>query len=312
MKNLIWMFILSISSFKNIITSILPFLLIMMKMCFGVKSYYHTDKITINYMMNHINKGYAYQFNDRNEPIGWVIGSDFICYITGYEHDNEIYVTCREEVHERITKPIVKEPLIFCETTTVDDFHEIHVLFRTGTYEWFQYKSRSMDFQKEMKPNQTFITDEIVRVYNEKSSCSAYIYGEVGVGKTMTAYLLASRLNGKVCDTFNPSEPNDFLDNVYSKSNATQHSPLILLMDEIDIMIEQVHRGEKMTHKKYPIQIHNKTTWNLFFDKLSMGLYPYVIIVMCSNVMPTDIRKMDPCYLRENRIDLVMNMSQIN
>jgi len=40
-------------------------------------------------------------------------------------------------------------------------------------------------------------------------------------------------------------------------------------------------------------------------DKLDYGLYPNVILLLCSNVSTQDINKLDPSYLRQGRMDLI-------
>ena len=308
MNNIVIMLLFAVSSFKNFYYTCKPILLFLIDQLLSMKLYYHTDKININYIMNHVKSGYAYEYDDKNEPNGWIVGYGYICYVNNDRHCPDLSIICRKEFHERILRPLLKTKNTKQSNLNSIKTNNITMLYRTGTYEWFQYKSRSMDLYTEIKENQKLIIDNIIKVYNKKHICTTYIHGDVGIGKTMTAYLLAKQLNGSICDTFNPSEPNDFLDNLYSRSNPTHDAPLIILMDEIDIMINNINKKKQIIHDKYPIQIYNKTTWNLFFDKISMGLYPYIIVVLCSNVSPHEINKKDFCYLRENRIQLIANM----
>ena len=114
-----------------------------------------------------------------------------------------------------------------------------------------------------------------------------------------------------ICDTYNPAEPSNIFDSFYSSVNPTKSKPLVILLDEIDVIISRIHNNEILLHEKYTTQIYNKVTWNLFFDKLNMGLYPNVIVILCSNMSPTDIDKMDKCYLRKNRIHIISEMKSV-
>ena len=43
-------------------------------------------------------------------------------------------------------------------------------------------------------------------------------------------------------------------------------------------------------------------------DKLDYGIFPYVILLLCSNSSSETINKLDPAYLRNGRIDFLYEM----
>ena len=43
-------------------------------------------------------------------------------------------------------------------------------------------------------------------------------------------------------------------------------------------------------------------------DKIDYGLYPNVILIMCSNLSERDIQQLDNSYLRHGRIDLIQHL----
>jgi hypothetical protein len=83
---------------------------------------------------------------------------------------------------------------------------------------------------------------------------------------------------------------------------------LILVLEEIDIAIQKIHSDEIQPHKNFPILIHNKTSWNRFFDRVQRGIYPNVIVLLTSNKPPEHIHTLDSAYLRDNRINLTLEL----
>ena len=72
-----------------------------------------------------------------------------------------------------------------------------------------------------------------------------------------------------------------------------------------NILLNRIHLQLILPHKHIPIQIIDKRTWNDFLDDINIGFYPYLILIMTSNISNEDIgKKYDISYLRENRIHL--------
>ena len=81
--------------------------------------------------------------------------------------------------------------------------------------------------------------------------------------------------------------------------------PLIILLDEVDIMVTKLHNGEiKLPHAPIPIEFKNKTEWDKFFDKFNQGIRKNVIIIMTSNKKLSYFDEMDSSYMRDGRIDI--------
>ena len=95
---------------------------------------------------------------------------------------------------------------------------------------------------------------------------------------------------------------------MYTKINPTPESPLVLLMDEIDILITSIHNNTITLNKRFPIAVYNKITWNKMLDKIDYGLYPNLLLIMCSNKPYKEIQELDATYLRQGRVDLVEHL----
>jgi hypothetical protein len=83
---------------------------------------------------------------------------------------------------------------------------------------------------------------------------------------------------------------------------------LIVVLEEFDIIISKIHFGTITQHKSLPSNIYDKTSWNQFFDRFDRRYYPWVILVLTSNVKPEVIDSLDPSYIRNGRINKVFEL----
>jgi hypothetical protein len=186
---------------------------------------------------------------------------------------------------------------------------KIDIVERYGSYNNFWYKIRSITTPSIVeRPNQKQILDEITSFHDNAKQSVVFLHGKPGVGKSMIGLLLANHYKGNYCDSFVPWEPNDTLGNILTESMPSKKKPLILVLEEIDVALHKIHAGEIQPHKQFPILINNKTSWNRFFDRIQRGLYPHVLILLTSNKPPEAIHLLDPAYLRDNRVNLIVEL----
>ena len=163
------------------------------------------------------------------------------------------------------------------------------------------------------REDQTCIIDEILRIYHEKKCGVFFIHGPQGCGKSMIQLLLAKKITKKdqepnLCNTFNPTHPGESFISLYEEVAPSKEAPLIVVLEEADIILNHVHAGDIPRHKSLPVLISNKTSWNQFFDLFDRGYYPWVILILTSNVKPEVIDNLDPSYIREGRINKIFEM----
>ena len=79
-----------------------------------------------------------------------------------------------------------------------------------------------------------------------------------------------------------------------------------LSLEEVDTMIEVVHKGEVVNHKKVTTMIRNKASYNTFFD--DMIIYSKIIVILTSNKSKEEIDKLDTSYLRHGRVNAYYKM----
>ena len=83
----------------------------------------------------------------------------------------------------------------------------------------------------------------------------------------------------------------------------TKESPLIVVLEEFDIIISKIHFGTITPHKSLPSNIYDKTSWNQFFDRFDRRYYPWVILVLTSNVKPEVIDR----YVKSQKSQVIIS-----
>lgn len=136
------------------------------------------------------------------------------------------------------------------------------------------------------------------------------IYGNPGSGKSFIGKLLASELEGELATYINLGTPGCGFRHLYKKSSPKKDRPLIIQLDELDVIIENIHNQKniKIDHDWLLTECYNKITYNNFWSEFVIN-YPYVIWLCTMNKTPNEIDKLDECYLRKNRIDMLIPYS---
>lgn len=156
----------------------------------------------------------------------------------------------------------------------------------------------SLTYKKTVMPRKSIrehevqrrIINEIIADFHDRTYSVALLCGPPGLGKSMTAELLAQRLledhkceSVAFTDSFCPTDPNDSFTALYELVGPTASKPLVVLLDEIDVIYDQIMSGTIQAHKHMPIMFRSRTDWNKFFDKFDRLRYPHVILVITSN-----------------------------
>jgi len=287
----------------------LPFIFLIM---FGIKLHKITNKKYIPMVFTRIGKNSSY--TEDSNPRGWIWGKYYIGYIIeNLDSTNNvssksynIFIVCSNKFFKELIDPDSKIMKKYQDEKDNDDDKKNKIKFyeRYGNYFWLQYNSREINTEHFItKQNQQNIINLIKDDYKKRKNNVSIIYGEPGSGKSMVSILLAKEMNGYLCDTFNPTDPGDDIGLIYSTIMPTEDRPLILVLEEFDILINKIHHNMIQPHKHIPIQIKDKTSWNTFFDRIDRGLYPNMIFILTSNIDPEYIDRLDKSYLRNGRVN---------
>jgi len=193
------------------------------------------------------------------------------------------------------------------ETTKTKTSASLVVYTRSGTYSGIYYSRLRTDIH-DLEPleSQKKIVDDICQRFLSKRRGVFFIQGASGVGKSTIGFLVAKRLSGVFCHTFNPTDPGDTLALVAREADPSSERPTIILLEEANMMIRSAHDGTVPRHKNITTCVRDKSTYNTFMDDLIF--YKHVLIIMTSNESKEEIDGLDPCYLRKGRVEEYYNL----
>ncbi len=243
----------------------------------------------------------------NDEPEGWIYGFWFFGYIYSVKKDKgehkELWLLCSKKYYNNNFQQINID-----EETGKPN--KITYWNREGSFWHLYYNSRLLNLPRnEPNENQLNAINQIIDLYNKNNYVVSLLYGNSGSGKSMTTlYLCSELLKTKkivnLCDTHMPCEYGDNFDSFYTKINPNEDSPLVIVFEEVDNMIQNIHDNKITNSDSYPTQIKNKTDWNTFLDKFDRDMYPYTILIMTSNKDPNWFDRLDHSYLRKGRVGL--------
>jgi hypothetical protein len=238
---------------------------------------------------------------DKDAPFGYFIGFRYAGFIS---KDNELHLLTYSSMY----KELIHMPCIFMQTFDTEPLEKttVTVYVRKGTYKNLYYTPIKMDLSH-ITPlgDQADILKNIVGLYEKMGRATVFLHGVTGAGKSTMGYLLAKELKGMYCHSFNPTDPGDQLSTLIIDIQRDDE-PLILVMEEVDTMIQTIHKNKFQKHVEIPISVHNKSTWSSFLD--DMIFYKKVILILTSNTSKEDIDIWDESYLREGRIHASYSM----
>jgi hypothetical protein len=231
-------------------------------------------------------------------------------YIIYLNDNNQGWIISTKSSFENLTKNNTNQINILNDEKKESDLESdpIIILERNGDYCNTWYRKREINFipitPTEIQQN---IINEITSFYEKNNRNVSFISGLPNKGKSIIGLLLAMQFKGIYCNTFKPWQPGDILGDVYIDAEPTKEKPLIIILDEIDIALNNIHNGIS-PHKKIPISVSDKQGWNGFLDQINWGMYPYMIMLLISNKSFQFIDSLDNSYLREGRVNLKFEM----
>ena len=300
---------------KDIFLTLIPFICLLLKI-FNFNMYFVETREKINIIYNKVSNDFALKYDEDKKPKGIILHKSFIpkyiCFTNEYKYDGIYIFTC-DKVFQDLIKDKKKYGIINLEKIKksnkiekIKKHKKIKYLMKRGFYGNIHFRDREVEINNDsFNIIQENLYQNIMNFYNKNNFAKIFISGNIGKGKTYFSYLLAKYLNCYLCDSFNPTEPSSTLDNLYTSVDHSYKEPLIILIDEVDIIFKKITQKEPIFHKKFPIMIKNKIDWNNFLDKIQYGLYKNIILILCSNMEKEEIdKKYDKSFLREGRINI--------
>jgi len=261
-------------------------------------------KDKINSLLSHIMKySYYSSVDENNRPLGLILSLSklyigYVYYIQRSDgsDDHVVRIFCNSNYINKITQ-IQKIDVKSCSI--------LKYISGYGRFTNRIYRIEKSPYTFSVRNDQEKIINEMLDIYKINGFLTSYLYGKVGVGKTELGHILAKKLNSFICNNFDPSIPGETLLNLYTSVHKSFNSPLIVMIDEFDILIKKINNSEIKPHNDVDTLIKNKQSWNNFLDNIARKRFPYLILILTSNTYPSDINKMDPCYIRKGRVHYV-------
>jgi ATP-dependent 26S proteasome regulatory subunit len=142
------------------------------------------------------------------------------------------------------------------------------------------------------------------------------MYGEREAGKSYTSMLLKKELdkrypntNVRLYDDFNPMSIGVDIQEM-SLQYASNISPIVILIDEIDTIFEHVLK-DKNDYDPRIKHARDRSTFHKMLDNL--GQYHHVIVIYTTEFSPDELYKKNPLYksfMRPGRIDMAINLTK--
>lgn len=255
----------------------------------ALKKYSHGDTIPDNLCI---------KYKGKDKYIAYVINKAQITDNRARDYSTIWYIG---KINFKINKRTI------LEKTEVTD-NKITVWDRDSDYRDAYIYKFDIPFNNEPYERQKQIADSIIDIYNnsDMNICRAFVWGDVGCGKSYIGKILCRKLNGQLATHINLSSPGSGFRHLYKKAMPTKNCPLIIQLDELDVTIKKVHEGNiKNDHMWLVTECYDKSTFTTFWSEL-VTKYPYVIWLSTSNSSEEDINKLDKCYIRKNRQDLII------
>jgi len=326
----IYIMMTSILNINRIIDNILPIFQFILHISCGYNVYTIENKELKEKLLKNIKNYHCFHYDENKDPLRDVIEKRwfprFYIYIEENGMSDTIHIFSTEDTFNQLIKDNYSKQEIMlnddhipindedsdddeCDKLLQEKESKITYLTLSGTYGHYFINERSLSLSSvhdvQWYDYQTTLFRKMMDFYKTKNYCKLFLTGPPGKGKTFFSYLMAEKLNCYLTDTYCPTDPGSSIASVYHRAkNISPNKPLIIVLDEADVILSKVHNKEVTQHKHYKPEVHDKITWNQMLDKISYGMYPYMILMMISNKKVKECNKMDPAYLREGRVDI--------
>lgn len=320
----------SIIHINRIIDNILPLFQCVLHTFCGYNVYITENKEIKIKLLKNLKNFYCYSYDENKDPQKLVIEKkwfpSFYIYIHESVHSDLVHIFSTEETFNMLIRDhFEKQEIILnedyipindedseedeCDRLLNDKENKITYFIISGTYGHYFINERHLSLSSvhdaHLYDYQQDLFFKMMNFYKTKNYCKLFLNGSPGKGKTFFSYLIAQKLNCYLVDTYCPTDPGSSLSIIYNRAkNISANKPLIIVLDEVDIILSKIHNKEITPHKYHKSEVYDKVTWNQLLDKITYGMYPYVILIMISNKSLNDCKKIDPSYIRRGRVDI--------
>ena len=258
----------------------------------------------------------------NSNPSGLVIYKNHIGYIKNESINmgstEVLYLFCHKNTYNKL----IYNDDDYIDISIIDDNNnksiekKINYRERQGNYNWLDYQERKLNTTNKIPTfDQKEIINNLINIFSKKEKCVSLITGNPGTGKSMVPQFLCKKLlknyeSVTFCDSLNLCDPGDSFSYLYNIVLPDKNAPFILVIEEVDILIHNIHYELIKKHKISPIQLVNKNDWNTLFDKIDRLVYRNIFVIMTSNKPKQWFDNLDSSYMRKGRVDYHFNIKQ--
>jgi len=289
---------------------------------YGIRLYTLTKRDECQRVQRRVKK-HSSHTHDGEKGYGYAFGKWYFLNISIEEGEYSVWMIATHSSYQQLVEDLTEDGDMDDSVTEVveegneEDDEErstlppnsIAMYDLRGRYDaiWFQMRLLK-HFYHTPRPSQVPILESIKQIYNTKKRAVVLIYGPPNSGKSLVGLLLAKHYRSSYTNEFEPWKPGIKLAALLDEAEPKRNHPLIISMDEIDVPLTKIHNSEIVPHKHLSIDVMDKSGWNRLFDNFERGLFPNTIILLTTNKTPSIINALDPSYIREGRVDLVVEM----
>ena len=284
----------------------------------GVRLYVLNDRDVCRRIQRRVTN--TSHMSDDNKSYGYAVGYWYLMDISIEDNNGDItyciWMIATVASHKRLTADLREAGSSSDEDSDSDEgaskkTKPLLVYERNGSYNNLWYRERKVGAGFEPRDEQTTILTAVTELVEarKRGHATVFLHGPPGTGKSMIGVLLAEAMGGVYCNTLKPWEPGDTLGSLHSQVEPSAEKPLIVCFDEFDGPLMAIHGRSIERHKNIPTAVADKEGWNRFLDEISRGMYPHTILLLTSNRGPEFVRALDPSYIREGRVDLILELA---
>jgi len=279
----------------------------------GVRLYVLNDRDVCRRIQRRVTN--TSHMSDDNKSYGYAVGFWYLMDISIENNDGDvtycIWMIATAASHKRLTADLRESSGEGEEGEDEGAAKPMAVFERAGCYTNLWYRERKVGGGFVPRDEQDAILTAITELVEERKRghATVFLHGPPGTGKSMIGVLLAEAMGGVYCNTLKPWEPGDTLGSLHSQVEPSAEKPLIVCFDEFDGPLMAIHGRSIARHKNIPTAVADKEGWNRFLDEISRGMYPHTILLLTSNRGPEFVRALDPSYIRDGRVDLILHLA---